>query len=426
MKAKPGIDSMDYLHVYNNNHGHVPRTPTGQPCLSPVLPPIKLALDQQHSQTFGYASPRCLPTPILPSMSMNAAVGWSQQVLTIPVPIRSSTRMIPMITPIASPRSRFEVTTPSPSLATVAIKLPDLKLPPSPVLATANSAPPQPVLPKIVVGTSNSAAERTNNEELVRGIPDYIDCAITRTQLSKARSGKQLIACAQAYHHPVNENEIENINNILNFRDFIFKHPKSSFESLCILSFEQFVRVYAFINFIYKTKKINKNKYEFTCEMNVHEQLSNKRIQRTRTPEKYKIHLICESKLILSFNHSTKTVKFESVNGGHCHPISTNHVIKPSLFLMHCIKQCHQTVTDPTHLKLALRDALKSLDHERIGIPYLKKRHLKQLHQATSLSNACTTPKKQEDHTTLSMHTGIIPTGNFFMFNASSDIFQRN
>lgn len=225
---------MDYLHVYNNHHGHVPRTPTGQPCLSPVLPPIKLALDHQHSLTFGYASPRCLPTPILPSLSANAAVGWSQQVLTIPVPIRSTTtsRMIPMITPIASPRSQFEATTPSPSLAAVPIRLPDLKLPPSPVLATAKSAS-LPVLPKIVVGNTNSVAERTNNEELVRGIPDYIDCAKTRTQLSKARSGKQLIACAQAYRHPVNENEIDNINNILTL-ETSFSNTPSPPSSHCV------------------------------------------------------------------------------------------------------------------------------------------------------------------------------------------------
>lgn len=417
---------MDYLHVYNNNHAYVPRTPTGKPCLSPILPPIMLALNQQRPQTFEYSSPRCLPTPILPSMSANVQVCWPQQALTIPVPVRSDTRMIPMITPVASPRSQFEVTTPSPSLALAAIRLPDLRLPPSPVSATVKGDTILPILPKIVIGNNSSNARLSKNEELVKGIPDYIDCARTRAQLSKVKSGKQLIACAQEYHHAVNDDEIGNITNILNFRDFIFKHPKSSFESLCILSFEQFVRVYAFISFIYKTKKVNKNKYELICEMNVHEQLSNKRIQRTRTPEKYKIHLICESKLILTFNHCTRTVKFESINGGHCHPISANHIIKPSLFLVHCIKQCHQTATDPTDLKLALRDVLKDLDHERVGLPYLKRRHFKNLYQASSLSQAHVTPKKPENHNTLSMHTGIIPTGNFFMFNASSDIFQRN
>ncbi|EJS42504.1 YML083C [Saccharomyces arboricola H-6] len=414
---------MDYLHVYNNDNSHVPRTPPiGKPCLSPVLPPIILALDQQRSQTFGYSSPRRLPTPVLPPMSSNGLACWSQQVLSIPVPVRSNVRVIPMVTPMASPRPQFEVTTtPSPSLPYVAIKLPDLKLPPSPVCnTTVDSGASLPILPKIVIGT------KSNNEELVRRIPDHIECARTKAQLSKVRSGKQLLACAQAYHHPVNENEIDNINSILDFRDFIFKRPKSSFESLCTLSFEQFVRVYAFFSFIYRTKKINKNKYELICEMNVHEQLSNKRIQKTRTPEKYKIHLICESKLILSFNHCTKTVKFESINGGHCHPISANHIIKPSLFLTHCIRKCHQTIRSADNLKLALRDTLKALDHERIGLQYLKRRHFKTLYQALSPPNTITATKNQEDNNTLSMHMGIIPTGNFFMFNASSDIFQRH
>ncbi|CAI4035400.1 hypothetical protein SMKI_13G0480 [Saccharomyces mikatae IFO 1815] len=423
---------MDYLHVYNNNV-HVPRTPRSRQCLSPVLPPIIQALDQHRSQTFGYSSPRCLPTPILPSMSANVPVHWSQQVVTIPIDIGNNTRVIPMISPIASPRSQFEVTIPSPSLAPVAIKLPDLKLPPSPVPSTMKGCVSLPILPKIVIGDSNNGqnSERNDsinsyNEKLVKGIPDYIDCTKTKAQLSKVRSGKQLIACAQEYRHPVNKDEVENINGILNFRDFIFKHPKSSFETLCTLSFEQFVRVYAFISFIYRPKKINKNKYELLCEMNVHEQLSNKRIQRTRTPEKYKIHLICESKLILSFNHCTKTVKFDAINGGHCHPISANHTIKPSLFLIHCIKKCHQTASDPTDLKLVLRDFLEVLDHERIGLPFLKRRHLKNLHTASSLSHTSATSRKQEDYSSLGVHTGIIHTGNFFMFNASSDIFQRN
>lgn len=418
---------MDYLHVYNNNQAHVPRTPPGRQCLSPVLPPIILALDQQHSLTFGYSSPRCLPTPILPSMSTNTPVHWSQQVVTIPVAVRNHAGMMPIITPMTSPRPQFEATAPSPPLARVAIKLPDLKLPPSPVPSTVEDRVSHPILPKIVIGNGGGRdVERDSTEELIRKIPNYIGCAKTKAQLSKVRSGKQLIACAQEYHHPVNKDEIENINNILNFRDFIFKHPKSSFEFLCTLSFEQFVRVYSFISFIYRTKKINKNKYELVCEMNVHEQLSNKRIQRTRTPEKYKIHLICESKLILTFNHCTKTVKFESINGGHCHPISANHIIKPSLFLTHCINKCYQTVSDPTDLKLALRDALEALDHERIGLSFLKRRHFKCSHQASSLSNASATLKKQEDHNTFGVHTGIIHTANFFMFNASSDIFQRN
>ncbi|QHS75202.1 uncharacterized protein SPAR_M00470 [Saccharomyces paradoxus] len=422
---EPGKDSMDYLHVYNNNHAHVPRTPTGRQCLSPVLPPIILAVDQQHSMAFGYSSPRCLPTPILPSMTANVPVHWSQQIVTIPVAVQSNAGMIPILTPMASPRPQFKATTPSPHLAPVAIKLPDLKLPPSPVSSTVKGGASHPILPKIVIGNGGSHVERNSNEELIRKIPDYIDCAKTKAQLGKVRSGRQLIACAQEYHHPVNKDEVENINNILNFRDYIFKHPKSCFESPCTLSFEQFVRVYSFISFIYRTKKINKNKYELVCEMNVHEQLSNKRIQRTRTPEKYKIHLICESKLILTFNHCTKTVKFESINGGHCHPISANHIIKPSLFLIHCINKCYQTVSDPTDLKLALRDALEALDHERIGLPFLKRRHFKSS-QASSLSNVSTTFKKREDHDALGVHTGIIHTANFFMFNASSDIFQRN
>lgn len=101
---------MDYLHVYNNNQAHVPRTPPGRQYLSPVLPPIILALDQQHSLTFGYSSPRCLPTPILPSMSTNTPVHWSQQVVTIPVAVRNHAGMMPIITPMTSPRPQFEAT----------------------------------------------------------------------------------------------------------------------------------------------------------------------------------------------------------------------------------------------------------------------------------------------------------------------------
>ncbi|CAI5008536.1 CGH_1_HP_G0082120.mRNA.1.CDS.1 [Saccharomyces cerevisiae] len=100
--------------------------------------------------------------------------------------------------------------------------------------------------------------------------------------------------------------------------------------------------------------------------------------------------------------------------------------IQPTLFLTHCINKCYQTVSDPTDLKLALRDALEALDHERIGLSFLKRRHFKCSHQASSLSNASATLKKQEDHDTFGVHTGIIHTANFFMFNASSDIFQRN